>query len=57
MANLFTGQFFFESLDIEFFRKNARKYGFNEEEYLNALFKVQYFLQNLLKMAWSFSQN
>ena len=39
---IFAGQFFFddESLDYELFRKQARKYGFNEEEYIEALNKV-----------------
>ena len=39
---LFIGQFFFddEPLDYELFRSQARKYGFNEEEYIAALEKV-----------------
>ena len=40
VANLFTGQFFVEEPDIEFFRKQARKYGFDEEKYLDYLNKV-----------------
>ena len=38
-GNLFMGQFFFEDepLDYELFRSQARKYGFNEKEYLAAL--------------------
>jgi len=38
----FAGQFFFddEPLDYELFRAQARKYGFNEEEYIVALEKV-----------------
>lgn len=40
VANLFTGQFFFEKPNIEFFRNQAKKYGFNEEKYLSALEKV-----------------
>src|SRR3990172_9758683 len=41
-GNLFWGQFFFddEPLDRDFFRAQARKYGFNEEEYLTALERV-----------------
>jgi len=41
-GNIFSGQFFFEGepLDYEFFRSQARKYGFNEEEYIQALEKV-----------------
>ena len=39
---VFSGQFFFEDepLDYELFRSQARKYGFNEEEYITALEKV-----------------
>ena len=39
---VFGGQFFFddEPLDYEFFRSQARKYGFNEQEYIAALEKV-----------------
>ncbi len=42
VANIFSGQFFFEDepLDYEIFRSQARKYGFNEEEYIKALEKV-----------------
>jgi len=39
---VFSGQFFFEEepLDYELFRAQAKKYGFNEEEYIAALEKV-----------------
>ncbi|MCQ1536091.1 PAS domain S-box protein [Methanosarcina sp. KYL-1] len=39
---LFSGQFFFEDepLDYELFKSQAKLYGFNEEEYLEALEKV-----------------
>jgi len=39
---VFAGQFFFEdeTLDYELFRSQARKYGFDEEEYITALEKV-----------------
>lgn len=42
VGNFFTGQFFFEDepTDSEFFRMQARQYGFDEEEYLAALEKV-----------------
>lgn len=40
IANLFSGQFFFEEPDIEFFKKQAKKYGFDENKYLEALEKV-----------------
>jgi signal transduction histidine kinase len=40
VANIFIGQFLSKKPDIEFFRQQARKYGFNEKEYLLALSKV-----------------
>ena len=42
MGNLFWGQFFFEDepVDREFFRAQARKYGFDEKGFLAALEKV-----------------
>lgn len=41
-GNLFLGQFFYEdeSLDYDVFRLQARKFGFNEDEYLAALDRV-----------------
>ncbi|WP_406656527.1 PAS domain S-box protein [Methanolobus sp. ZRKC2] len=42
LGNLFLGQFFFDDEDIshDTFRLQAKKYGFNEKEYLKALDKV-----------------
>jgi len=42
IGNVFSGHFFFEDepLEYELFRSQARKYGFNEEEYIAALEKV-----------------
>gem|GEM_PF-2652521 len=40
IANLFSGQFFFEEPDVEFFRNQAKKYNFDEKTYLEALKKV-----------------
>jgi len=39
-ANFFTGQFFLEKPDLEFFRQQAKRYGFDEELYLAAVEKV-----------------
>jgi hypothetical protein len=43
---IFSGQFFFdnEPLDYEFFRFQARKYGFNKVEYMTALNKSSWHL-------------
>ncbi|MFW2486942.1 PocR ligand-binding domain-containing protein [Clostridium chromiireducens] len=45
IATLFFGQFFYddEVINKEYFRKQAQKYGFNEEEYLDALSRVPTF--------------
>ncbi len=40
IANLFSGQFFFEEPDVSFFKKQANQYGFDETSYLKALEKV-----------------
>jgi ligand-binding sensor protein len=42
LGNIFLGQFFFddETVDNEIFRRQARRYGFNEQEYMAALEKV-----------------
>jgi signal transduction histidine kinase/ligand-binding sensor protein/ActR/RegA family two-component response regulator len=40
VANYFTGQFFSEEPDLEFFRLQARGYGFDEEAYLTAVARV-----------------
>ncbi len=40
LGNFFTGQFFLKEPDLEFFRSQARKYGFDEAEYLEAVKKV-----------------
>jgi PAS domain S-box-containing protein len=39
-GNFFTGQFFLEKPDIERFRIQAKKYGFDETEYLKAVKRV-----------------
>ncbi len=42
LGNVFIGQFFHEdeTIDVELFRKQARQYGFDEVEYLEALDRV-----------------
>ncbi len=37
LANIFIGQFFLDPPDLDFFRDQARKYGFPEDEYLKAV--------------------
>lgn len=40
VANVFTGQFFTAPPDLEFFRKQAHEFGFDEKSYLEAVEKV-----------------
>lgn len=40
IANVFTGQLLHQPPDVEFFRRQAKRYGFDEEAYLAALAKV-----------------
>lgn len=54
MANLVTGQFFFKSQDIEFFRKHAYNYGFDEDKCLKALSKVPVFSAEFVESSMRF---
>jgi PAS domain S-box-containing protein len=56
LGNLFLGQFLFEgeSPDQEFFRSQARQYGFNEEEYLSALERVPRWSRETVDTAMAF---
>jgi transcriptional regulator with PAS, ATPase and Fis domain len=40
VGNIFAGQFFLETPDVDFFRKQAAQYGFEVEPYLEALSRV-----------------
>lgn len=54
VANLFTGQFFFEKPDIDFFAKQADKYGFNKEEYLRTIQEVPVLSKEKVQIALDF---
>jgi len=57
IANLFSGQFFFEKPDTGFFIKQAEKYGFNKEKYLNRLKEIPVVSENQVKPAMDFLLN
>jgi len=57
IANLFSGQFFFEKPDESFFHKQAMKYGFKQENYLKALEKVPVVSEEKVKVAMDFLLN
>ncbi len=48
-GNFFTGQFFLEAPDLEFFRSQAGRYGFDEQAYLAAVKKVPIWSQRQLE--------
>ncbi|MGD9975731.1 MAG: PAS domain S-box protein [Desulfatirhabdiaceae bacterium] len=47
-GNFFTGQFFLEEPDLDFFRVQAKKYGFDEDAYLKAVKRVPIWTQEQL---------
>ncbi|MFA5180888.1 MAG: PocR ligand-binding domain-containing protein [Syntrophales bacterium] len=47
-GNYFTGQFFLETPDLDFFRAQAKRYGFDEEAYIEAAKKVPIWTQEQL---------
>ncbi len=57
VANLFSGQFFFEEPNRTFFEKQAEKFGFNKQEYLEALDKVPIVSKEKVKVAMDFLLN
>ncbi|MDA3927943.1 MAG: PocR ligand-binding domain-containing protein [Prolixibacteraceae bacterium] len=57
IANLFTGQFFFENPEKDFFIKQAAKFKFKEETYLNALKNVPVVSEEKVKTAMAFLLN
>jgi len=56
VGNLFSGQFFFndENLDYDHFRSQARKYGFDEREYIEALESVPRLSRDVVDTAMDF---
>ncbi len=56
VGNIIAGQFFYEDepIDYELFRSRARRYGFNEEEYIAALEKVPRLSRDAVDTSMSF---
>ncbi len=48
-GNFFTGQFFLEPPDLDFFARQARRYGFDEAAYLEAIRKVPIWTRDQLE--------
>jgi PAS domain S-box-containing protein len=57
IANLYSGQFFFEEPDKSFFKNQAKKYGFDEQEYLATLKEVPIVSKEKVKTAMFFLLN
>ena len=54
VGNLFTGQFFFEPPDVDFFTQQAEEFGFDKDSYLESLLKVPVFSMERIKQALDF---
>ena len=54
IANLFSGQFFFDEPDRTFFKKQAATHRFNEQKYLKALENVPIVSKEQIKVAMDF---
>ena len=54
VGSVFIGQLFLEKPDVEHFRSQAKEYGFNEEDYLEALEKVPVFANEQLELNLAF---
>ncbi len=56
LGNIYIGQFFYEdeTIDYELFRRQARRYGFDETEYLEALDRVPRFSRKTVNSAIAF---
>ncbi|MEA4935759.1 MAG: PAS domain-containing protein [Paludibacter sp.] len=57
IANLFSGQFFFEPPNLTFFKKQAKEFGFDEASYLESLSKVPVMPKEKVKVAMDFLLN
>ncbi len=53
-GNFYTGQFFLEPPDVEYFRAQAQEFGFNEQEYMEALSRVPVFTTDQVKKTMDF---
>lgn len=57
IANLFSGQFFFEPPNMVYFAAQARRYGFDEEQYLQHVREVPIVNEEQVKTAMDFLLN
>ncbi len=57
IANLFSGQFFFDKPDIDYFKKQASENGFDEQQYIEALLEVPVVSEDKVRTAMDFLLN
>jgi ligand-binding sensor protein len=57
VANIFTGQMFHHTPDMEFFRRQAEEFGFDEKSYLDAVAKVNIFPEERMPAVMAFLTN
>ncbi|MCB1959050.1 MAG: diguanylate cyclase [Rhodocyclaceae bacterium] len=54
VANFFTGQFFFEPPDLDYFAQQAKEFGFDESAYLEALRRAPVYSEEHIKVNLAF---
>lgn len=54
VANFFTGQFFFEKPDLDYFKKQAEEFGFDESKYLEALSRTPVYTEKTVRANMAF---
>ena len=54
VGNLFTGQLLFEVPDVEYFKKQAKEFGFDQSLYFEALNKMPVFTEDKVKQTMEF---
>lgn len=54
LATIFQGQFFFEEPDLEKFRRQARRYGFDEEKYIELVSTVPIYSKEKLDLIMNY---
>ena len=57
VANAFVGQFLLEPPDVKYFKKQAKEYGFDEKEYLDALSEIPIIKEDQIKRIINFLVN
>ncbi|MBM4102864.1 MAG: hypothetical protein FJ263_02280 [Planctomycetes bacterium] len=54
VANFFTGQFFLDTPDKQYFERQAEEFGFDKDAYMDAVDRVPFFSENFIKIIVEF---